>query len=623
MRKALLLTVFSIFLLSFIVSAQAQEVIMLDNTSILEDVFVISNDPNTNKNGVPLWTERNSGLTRYRRVYIKWNISTIDGLNIETAEFCSNVTGLFGGGTTHFFEVGAYATTNLTWTENTITWNDQPCGTGITALDGNCTAVMGELNQTMADGEGWAIGGKQTFCWDVRRELITALESGWDNYTIVFHSKYTSGTGEAIAFPDHIADNQEFNLTVVYPAYYNFSVMVRSNIDFHNGTNDECPIIFSNYTIVEFGGWRYNVTDNATLIGYHCEEWGERPYYHYQFINVSAGLGTYILNVSKVGYKDYSQEIDFFATMGRQVTLEAIGTSRVTITVENSTGDRSHGAHVTMWNVEGTQFSWYSSLLGNIINEWWTAFVETPTGEDISGQAIMEAVPIGSYYWVIKRQGYLTETTDSIYITDDYERTITLTETDIEINLACNGTISNVDDLFCSVNLTGFVLPILGYKVNIIHPDLSTTETWYSTDESPTNFTLFSKDWLDIGLNMIYITYNQFTSNSDFVLVTDSAPSQDVESPLIDTGEIDPSLSWLGAILSPISILTMALVGLSFSMEKAMGGAMGDSKGGVFFGCILIGTIILGYSGIYPPLVMLLMIVGNALILGKFVLKLF
>jgi hypothetical protein len=113
-----------------------------DNTEILEDCRILANAPTTNQNGQDLGVQIESGS--FISSFLKYNLTSLPtGKIVTNATFCGFTFEVYNGG----LLLHSRHVANYTWTEETITWNANPCSAG------NCnTTIQGVQASICANG---------------------------------------------------------------------------------------------------------------------------------------------------------------------------------------------------------------------------------------------------------------------------------------------------------------------------------------------------------------------------------------------------------------------------------------------------------------------------------------
>lgn len=117
------------------------------NTENLEDTFV-EEDDSADDNGDNVFMNVDNGTGVINRIYIKFNTTAIP----NNSTILNSILFLykhFGyAGTSN--NVSIFHVLNYTWNENTVNWNDQPCGTVLSAskcnLSSESSAIIGSVN---------------------------------------------------------------------------------------------------------------------------------------------------------------------------------------------------------------------------------------------------------------------------------------------------------------------------------------------------------------------------------------------------------------------------------------------------------------------------------------------
>lgn len=144
----------------------------LDGDTILDDSYVDSGYPDTTYGSASSLYFSNS-TTNTTRAYFKYNISAIDAsMDISLVQFRI----LHSEGTGQSFYI--FHVYNQTWSEDTLTWNNQPCGVNFTNST-NC-------NLTYLDKSPGNVGHSFTFeYYDVTNATLTDYNAGKDNSSYV------------------------------------------------------------------------------------------------------------------------------------------------------------------------------------------------------------------------------------------------------------------------------------------------------------------------------------------------------------------------------------------------------------------------------------------------------
>jgi hypothetical protein len=125
-------------------------VFKFNSTNLGKDANVASGSPTNNINGVSFDVSFISGL--YVRSYVGLNISSIPtGAIIENATFNVYITAEILDAVIDFYHVYS----NISFTENAVTWNNQPCGTAIATNNSQKCNPQKFYNHSESLGSGW------------------------------------------------------------------------------------------------------------------------------------------------------------------------------------------------------------------------------------------------------------------------------------------------------------------------------------------------------------------------------------------------------------------------------------------------------------------------------------
>ena len=164
------------------------------NTENLDDSNVRHSSPDYNSGSssvLDVWRNQGFSHNYTKRTYIKFNISSIPSDSI--IQDASLYLWLFDSSSSTGYEVDVHHVYKHTWREETITWNNQPCGGWDFDNSSNCnvsyaedvTTVYGDIN----DGDMW-------ISWDVTNAVVNETSDHNENvsFVIKFHNEESFGT---------------------------------------------------------------------------------------------------------------------------------------------------------------------------------------------------------------------------------------------------------------------------------------------------------------------------------------------------------------------------------------------------------------------------------------------
>ncbi|MBN2101899.1 MAG: DUF2341 domain-containing protein [Candidatus Aenigmarchaeota archaeon] len=155
------------------------------DTQNLDDSHVRSNSATSTYGTDTALRLRSRSNFKYRS-YVKFNISSIpSAATIQDSKLCLY---LYSDDSTP--SAGAYHVYDYTWTEEALTWNNQPCGTNFDSTT-NCN-ITAENTQTTS-GTGW-------ICWNITKMVATEKYQGDENVSVAIKTTETDGNVGEDAF---------------------------------------------------------------------------------------------------------------------------------------------------------------------------------------------------------------------------------------------------------------------------------------------------------------------------------------------------------------------------------------------------------------------------------------
>ncbi|UCG95907.1 MAG: DNRLRE domain-containing protein [archaeon] len=218
------------------------------------------------------------------RTYIKFNISSVpSGKNIDKALLCLYL--YIDGSTSQSYAHHVY---NHTWTELGITWNDQPCGTGLdNSLECNLTA---EDVQTTT-GTGW-------LCWNVTNTVRSEYESGDGNVSVVLVTPETgSESQDDLYSKEYATTSLRPYMNITYskpPTYSGETVSPVSGSNYSPSQSYQFNLTWDDESGIDQTWLENNFTgsmQNDTVTTYRTISGNQREYY---FDVGSLAAGTYV-----------------------------------------------------------------------------------------------------------------------------------------------------------------------------------------------------------------------------------------------------------------------------------------------------------------------------------------
>jgi len=148
------------------------------NTENVDDSYVDSSNPDTTHGSATTLSVRSDDT---KRIYFKFNISSIPYVTIEEATLNWHVS---SGSWSSSYHLGVYHVYDDTWTEETLTWNNQPCGTGFDNSS-QCNLTAEQIKTTFESP------------FNVKNMLQKEVNEGDTMLSIAVRSDTASGTGYA------------------------------------------------------------------------------------------------------------------------------------------------------------------------------------------------------------------------------------------------------------------------------------------------------------------------------------------------------------------------------------------------------------------------------------------
>lgn len=146
-------------------SCQVSNVIVLRTPELenLADVRVTESDPDSNwAHHNTLDVSNNEGTDRTKRSYLKFNTSRLINKTIIDADLY-----LYGASGTYTVPVDMHHVFMDGWTENSITWNNQPCG-GLEFNNPNDCNLLPASSSIVGQNNGW-------YSWDVTDQVSSDI----------------------------------------------------------------------------------------------------------------------------------------------------------------------------------------------------------------------------------------------------------------------------------------------------------------------------------------------------------------------------------------------------------------------------------------------------------------
>ncbi len=208
----LLLTLF--LLIPLIINSANATLISYNITDVLDDSYVQKSAPTSVLGGLSYWLISEDS-THSTRAYISFNISSIpQNVTIVQAQMCASVTVDQSSQ-----NVSAYHLLINDWSEGTLNWNNQPCGTNFTNST-YCNLTVQDTTQV--NGYGW-------FCWNVTKCVTRAynesdINASWvlktpENSSVLWDS-FSSKEGSNIPYLEITYEPLLTNLTLEYEDFF-------------------------------------------------------------------------------------------------------------------------------------------------------------------------------------------------------------------------------------------------------------------------------------------------------------------------------------------------------------------------------------------------------------------
>ena len=189
--------VVSLFLIPSVFAATTYT-LNTDNTEILEDVRILVSAPDTNQNTLDLGVQiQNDRLSSF----LKYNLTSLPtGKIVKNATFCGFTFEVYNGGVLlHSRHVA-----NYTWTEETITWNTNPCTAG------NC-------NTTIQGVQGAICSNGAYCCVDVTNGVKKDYDLGYMNTSFFINTTEQSPVKNCMFRDKETGTNPYLNVTLEDP----------------------------------------------------------------------------------------------------------------------------------------------------------------------------------------------------------------------------------------------------------------------------------------------------------------------------------------------------------------------------------------------------------------------
>lgn len=223
------------------------------DTEVLEDSYVWNFLPNTNFGSL---VTCQVAPNDQERIYIKFNISSLPtGATILD----SNLRLYKNGGSTGNISVHEVFS-HYDWNEDTITWNNQPCGSTVNSLNGSCNSTYEDRIEIRNLGYYYLNITKITknFYNKSVDNLSVLIKENTTSGTVMFYSKdYTTATYLKITYIAPLPTINNYS-TVPSSPYWNSTTTVQLNVS-KDADNEE--ISWCNFTVTNPDG--VNVIDNV------------------------------------------------------------------------------------------------------------------------------------------------------------------------------------------------------------------------------------------------------------------------------------------------------------------------------------------------------------------------
>lgn len=255
--KLLAIIIIMSFILMGTVSASETLILQDPDTEILEDTFVTEDQPTTNKGSAdPLWVD-NIGTQRW--AWLKFNLSDLP----TSIDILSATLTITGAGVAYDGDYECFNATNLTWSEDIITWNNQP-------------------NTSIADSLGNDSTSFTPIEFNVGGAVNSSYNAGNTNITFFINASIDDNTTEAAFYSKEQATaSNRPKLTITYqlqskprwytnqssiPSEYNPNSTQRFNITW-NTTDTTLANISWVYIETNLTGTATNYTATNTTYG--------------------------------------------------------------------------------------------------------------------------------------------------------------------------------------------------------------------------------------------------------------------------------------------------------------------------------------------------------------------
>jgi hypothetical protein len=176
MKKKILFLALLLLLPSIVKGAT----VSINITDIISDSYVEQDDPNSNFGSTEYAFIRDH-TANAERYYIMANLTAIpQNVTIISAYYCLEM--LVDGATNN---ISLYQVLNQTWSEDYITWNNQPCGTAFNDST-NCNLTVQDSKITT--GVAW-------YCWNATKCVTNSYALGEENHSWVFKTEENDTLG--------------------------------------------------------------------------------------------------------------------------------------------------------------------------------------------------------------------------------------------------------------------------------------------------------------------------------------------------------------------------------------------------------------------------------------------
>lgn len=526
----------------------------------------------------------------------------------------------------HFTVYSGYATVSYTYTTPNAGW-EYPTGTGLTQCNSNITVS----NETYA--VNYTIGDRiNTSVFPLGKNITVHYDCGPSGVGITINTSISPALyGKSTDFPiilpnrfifvEYVRHKNSFSDTTtrgylldsfIYPgvAYGNVTVFVydltTGNCTYFSQGNE---VVLTNIgTGIEY---RYGITDNATYwVDNICMV--SLPYppyqeyygaYGYNFSNIPAG--TYRISVTRSGYSTesytYGEIFILDANESKYISanLRLKSVYDITINVQNVYTGESLSFGATLYYSNGT--------------------VYPGTSGTYYGKVIYKYIPNGTYYFTVTSDGYYRYTSPRFYLDTDKTFNVRLFPTTEKIILSGPSQAYISDDVTIGIYSEGVRLPISVilmvnnkyWRDSIGGPLQCISFALYNETQ---NFTIEAKwDCLKEGMNDVYLDAESFESTHLAINVLAIRPGYNISQVIPVPPEYSPMVSFF---LTPLFLSSLAVIGLAGYVEYKV-----KSNGVAFLVICLVGIILLGFFGVYPIWVTVLLFILAAAIGAYFIRK--